>query len=165
MRFSRRNSGPCSSIMVPTGTMPTIVAVPPGRIMRKAFSEVALRPMHSMAWWTPPPVISRTSPTMSCPVASIACVAPNSLARLSLEPTVSMAMIRPAPAMAAPLTADRPTPPQPMMATSMPGSTLAVWKTAPTPVITPQPMSAARSSGMSSRTFTSACSCTSIISA
>ena len=74
-------------------------------------------------------------------------------------------MILPAPAMAAPLTHDSPTPPQPTTATVLPGSTLAVWNTAPTPVITPQPTRAARSSGMSSRTFTSACSCTTICSA
>src|SRR4029077_8360980 len=46
-----------------------------------------------------------------------------------------------------------------------PGATLAVLKTAPTPVMTPQPISAARSSGMSSRTFTIAFSCTNICSA
>ena len=74
-------------------------------------------------------------------------------------------MMRAAPASAAPLIADRPTPPQPITATVSPGSTLAVWNTAPTPVITPQPISAARSSGMSSRIFTTAFSCTSICSA
>ena len=37
--------------------------------------------------------------------------------------------------------------------------------TAPTPVVTPQPISAARSSGMSLRIFTTAFSCTSIFSA
>ena len=73
-------------------------------------------------------------------------------------------MIRSAPASAAPLTADRPTPPQPITATVAPGSTLAALNTAPTPVMTPQPTSAARSSGMSSSIFTIAFSCTSICS-
>src|SRR5918998_250564 len=41
---------------------------------------------------------------------------------------------------------DKPTPPQPKTATDEPGSTLAVLKTAPTPVVTPQPTSAAQSS-------------------
>ena len=49
---------------------------------------------------------------------------------------MSMAMIRPAPAIAAPLIAARPTPPQPITATVSPGRTLEVWITAPTPVIT-----------------------------
>ena len=48
----------------------------------------------------------------------------------------------------------RPTPPQPKTATVEPGSTFAVLSAAPTPVVTPQPISAARSSGMSSRIFT-----------
>jgi hypothetical protein len=42
---------------------------------------------------------------------------------------------------------------------------LAVWITAPTPVVTPQPINAARSSGMSGRIFASVCSCTSMRSA
>ena len=78
---------------------------------------------------------------------------------------MSTAMMRPAPAIAAPLIAERPTPPQPMTATVLPTSTFAVLMTAPTPVVTPQPMSAARSSGISGRIFTSACSWISICSA
>ena len=46
----------------------------------------------------------------------------------------------------------------------MPGSTLAALNTAPTPVITPQPTSAATSSGISSSIFTIEFSCTSICS-
>ena len=45
-------------------------------------------------------------------------------------------------------------PPAPMTHTRLPGSTLAVRNTAPMPVVTPQPISAARSSGMSSVIFT-----------
>ena len=92
-------------------------------------------------------------------------VAPSLVASSSFAGSVSTAMMRPAPAIAAPLIADRPMPPQPITATVSPGSTLAVLNTAPTPVITPQPISAARSSGMSSRIFTTAFSCTSICSA
>ena len=58
-----------------------------------------------------------------------------------------------------------PTPPQPITATVSPGATFAVWIAAPKPVMTPQPIRAARSSGMSSRIFTTAFSCTSICSA
>ena len=78
---------------------------------------------------------------------------------------MSIAMMRSAPASAAPLTAESPTPPQPITATVAPGSTLAALNTAPTPVITPQPTSAARSSGMSGSIFTIEFSCTSICSA
>ena len=78
---------------------------------------------------------------------------------------MSPAIIRPAPAIAGPWTAVRPTPPQPISATVEPGATFAVLNTAPTPVVTPQPISAARSSGMSLRIFTIAFSCTSICSA
>jgi hypothetical protein len=45
------------------------------------------------------------------------------------------------------------------------GPTLAVLKIAPAPVMTPQPISAGRSSGISCRIFTKAFSCTSIRSA
>ena len=55
--------------------------------------------------------------------ASTTFVAPNSRARASLVSTVSMAMIRRAPAIAAPWTQFRPTPPQPITATVDPGST------------------------------------------
>ncbi len=41
----------------------------------------------------------------------------------------------------------------------------AVFSTAPTPVVTPQPMRAARSSGIDSSIFTRPFSCTSIFSA
>ena len=76
-----------------------------------------------------------------------------------------MAMMRPAPAMAAPLMPAMPTPPQPITATVSPAVTFAVFTTAPNPVSTPQPISAATSSGMSSRILTTAFSCTSICSA
>ena len=67
--------------------------------------------------------------------------------------------------MRAPWIAASPTPPAPKTATVEPGSIRAVFSTAPTPVVTPQPIRAARSSGMSSSIFTSAFSCTSIFSA
>jgi hypothetical protein len=91
-------------------------------------------------------------------------VAPNSFASWSFDGWVSMAMIRSAPASAAPFTVDSPTPPQPITATVEPGSTFAALNTAPTPVSTPQPTSAARSSGMSGSIFAIEFSCTSICS-
>src|SRR5919108_1676033 len=54
----------------------------------------------------------------------------------------------------------RPTPPQPNTATEEPGATLAVLKTAPTPVVTPQPTRAARSSGILGSILTRLSTCT-----
>ena len=68
----------------------------------------------------------------------------------------STAMIRRAPASAAPMTHESPTPPSPMTATVDPAGTSAVLTTAPTPVETPQPMSAATSGGTPSGIGTTA---------
>src|SRR3954468_21856433 len=53
----------------------------------------------------------------------------------------------------------RPTPPQPNTATLAPGSTFAVLNTAPTPVVTAQPTSAARSNGIFGSIFTRLSTC------
>ena len=53
---------------------------------------------------------------------------------------VSTATMRPALAITAPCTTDRPMPPSPNTATVSPGCTLAVLNTAPMPVVTPQPI-------------------------
>ena len=82
------------------------------------------------------------------------CVAPNCLASTSFDSATSTATIGFAPAIAAPWITFRPTPPVPITITAVPGSTLAVLNTAPTPVITPHETSAARSSGMSLSIFT-----------
>ena len=64
-------------------------------------------------------------------------------------------MIRLALAMVAPITADRPMPPMPKIATDEPSSTLAVFMTAPMPVVTPQPSRQTSSSGASGLTLAS----------
>jgi len=64
-----------------------------------------------------------------------------------------------------PWIAAKPTPPQPMTSTLSPGRTAAVRITAPTPVVTPQPNSAARSSGSDSSTGTTAVAGSSVCSA
>ncbi|MNN30825.1 hypothetical protein D3C81_1444850 [compost metagenome] len=164
----RRSCSSCSgssSIFRPGLSMPITVAVPPRANMAKACSAVCLRPMHSKAWCTPPRVSSITCLAASPSRPLIRSVAPNCLASSSFESSMSMAMIRPAPASAAPLMAARPMPPHPITATVSPGRTLAVLNTAPVPVVTAQPSSAARSSGMSRRIATQAFSCTSICSA
>ena len=70
-------------------------------------------------------------------------MAPRVRATSSLAATRSIATIRAAPASTAPMTHDSPTPPSPMTATLAPAGTWAVFRTAPTPVVTQQPMSAA----------------------
>ena len=63
---------------------------------------------------------------------------------------MSTAMIRAAPDTMAASREFSPTPPRPTTATVAPGGTLAVLMTAPAPVITPQPNSAASSIEISS---------------
>ena len=92
-------------------------------------------------------------------------VAPICRATSSFVSSMSTAIILPAPAIRAAWMAARPIPPAPKTATVSPASTRAVLNTAPTPVMTPQPISEARSRGISSRIFTIACSWTSICSA
>ena len=92
-------------------------------------------------------------------------VAPSLRASSSFQGWLSIATIRDAPAIRQPWSADRPTPPHAITAQVLPGSIRAVLSTAPTPVVTPQPISAARSSGMSLRIFTSERSWVSICSA
>ena len=86
-------------------------------------------------------------------------MAPKSLAISSLAAIVSTATIIVAPAFTQPWIALRPTPPAPNTTQTEPGSTLAVLHTAPQPVITPQPISAQRSSGTVSTIFTTLVSC------
>ena len=76
-----------------------------------------------------------------------------------------MPMMRSAPAITAPWTTERPIPPRPKTATLAPGCTLAVFSTAPMPVVTPQPSRQTFSSGASVRIFASAISGTTVYSA
>ncbi len=69
-----------------------------------------------------------------------------------------MAMIRPALAMRAPWITLSPTAPRPKTATVAPASTRAVWRTAPTPVVMPQPSRQTLSSGACFGTLASAIS-------
>ena len=76
-----------------------------------------------------------------------------------------MAMIRSAPASRAPATAPRPTSPAPKTATVDPGSTLATYRAAPTPVVAPQASVQITSSGASGFTFARAISGITVASA
>ena len=71
-------------------------------------------------------------------------------------------MIGFAPAIRAPTTAERPTPPTPKIATLWPRLTLAVLITAPAPVMTAQPMIDVTSRGVRGSTFTTYCSSASV---
>ncbi len=106
-----------------------------------------------------PSVRSTSAPVASSALAKV-CVAPNSIARSRLLPTGSITTTWRAPAAAAPCTAFMPTPPAPMTTTVSPGRTSATLVAEPQPVVTPQPTSAATSSGMSGSTLTSDASCT-----
>src|SRR5262249_51454126 len=92
-------------------------------------------------------------------------VAPNFLASSSFASLVSIATMRSAPAIAQPWITLSPTPPAPHTPHVDPGTTLAVLMAAPTPVVTPQPTSAARSAGTLESYFTRLRSCTTAYSA
>ena len=83
-------------------------------------------------------------------------VAPSVPARSILARLTSTPTIRRAPASTAPITHDSPTPPRPITATVDPAGTSAVLMTAPTPVDTPHPISAATSGGTPSGIGTTA---------
>src|SRR4051812_9797666 len=128
---------------VDSGT-PSITQVPPQSSRSIAARIRATCPTHSKAKSTP---ALRTPRTAS--VLSTKWVAPNSSAICSLRALVSTAMILLAPASAAPWMTLRPMPPTPITATLAPSGTRARCSTAPTPVRTPQPTSAAEASGTS----------------
>ncbi len=69
--------------------------------------------------------------TVSPSLASTTSVAPKVCASSSLNGSLSIAMIRAAPAICAALIVARPMPPAPKTATVEPGSIRAVWTTAP----------------------------------
>ena len=64
-----------------------------------------------------------------------------------------------------PCTADSPTAPQPITSAVSPQRSAAIRVAAPTPVITPQPINAARSNGIAAGTRIAACSGTTAYSA
>ena len=148
-----------------SATIPTTTAVPPTSTMSKACRAVSARPITSKAYSTVSPVISFTASTGSRFDALTTSVAPKCLAISSLLSSMSTAMMCAAPAMRQPWMTFSPTPPQPITTTVAPPGTLAVYSAAPTPVMTPQPTSAASAQGMSSGIFSTPLSTVSIFSA
>ena len=102
----------------------------PGRRTRSRGRRRARRSARGSAWPAPAPGRRKS-------------VAPSWRARSALSGAGSTAMICPAPAIRAPCTAASPTPPSPNTTTDSPGRTFAALRTAPTPVSTAQPSSAA----------------------
>src|SRR5262245_3776115 len=135
----------------PSGASPTTTAVPPQRIASQASRMVSGRPTTSKAKSAPSTVSARIASTaLPADVASTTCVAPCARASSSFSGTRSTAMIGEAPARRAAAITWRPTPPYPRTATASPPWTFATFATAPAPVTTPQPRSAACHSGSSS---------------
>ena len=91
-------------------------------------------------------------------------VAPSPRAHSSLRSSISTAMMVWAPASRAPATAALPTPPQPMTATESPRLTPPVLMAAPSPAITPQPISPAAKGLAAGSTFTACKASTSVSS-
>ncbi len=147
--------------------MPTSTAVPPTGSAAMASSAVDGRPIASNTKSGPPSVRSRRAPSVAAASSSArsVSVAPTARATSSLSGMRSMATIRDAPATAAPITHDSPTPPSPMTATVAPAGTAAVLSTAPTPVVTQQPMSAATAGSVPSGTGIAAAAGTTLASA
>ena len=132
-----------------------------------ASSTVDTRPIASNTKSGPPSVNSRSASIVAArsSVAIMPSVAPTARAASSLAGTRSSATIRDAPAIAAPITHDSPTPPSPITATLDPGGTTAVLRTAPTPVVTQHPISAATAGSTPSGRAIAAVSGTTVASA
>jgi hypothetical protein len=115
----------------------------------------------------PPSVSSRSASAVAArsSPASSPSVAPTASAASSFAGTRSTATIRDAPAMPAPITHDSPTPPRPITATLAPRGTSAVLSTAPTPVVTQQPISAATAGSTPSGSAIAAATGTTVASA
>ena len=150
----RRTAGRPENVTVSSMRgMPTITTVPPraGHVVR--LQDRLGQPDHLERVVGAAPAGQRPSPARPGRrrAGSTRSVAPSCSAVLRFSSTGSMAKMRDAPAMRAPWMTDWPTPPQPMTATVEPGWTFAVLSAAPTPVVTPQPMSASCSSGGRSR--------------
>ena len=93
------------------------------------------------------------------------CVAPNERASSSFSGLRSTATIGAAPASRAPAITWRPTPPHPITHTDSPRATRPALRTAPIPVTTPHPRSAACQSGSLAGIFTAPAAATTVCSA
>ena len=122
-----------------------MTTAPPYLIILYAESIADITPARSIAKSTPPLVVSITSSTKFSFCGFIQWVAPNSFAFENFVSSISIPIIVSAPPSFAPIIPFKPTPPNPNIATESPLLILAVFITAPTPVITAQPNNAASS--------------------
>ena len=162
--------------MVLPGT-PITTSVPPQSRDSSAFQVTCGWATQSNAHLTPPALNApRISVSLNGSRATMASmmssrrpsrksVAPNWRASASLSGTVSTAMMRRAPLTLSAWITLSPTPPTPNTTAVSPKLTLARLNTAPMPVTTPQPTSAADVSGTSSGIFTHCTSRTRVRSA
>src|SRR5258706_12357912 len=106
-------------------------------------------PMVEMTLSAITPQVSSCTRGIASSIEAAVWVAPKTCACSRLNSTGSTAITCRAPDNVAPCTAFMPTPPQPMTTTDSPCMTPAAYTAEPQPVVTPQPTSAALSSGMS----------------
>src|SRR5574337_512733 len=145
--------------------IPSTTQLPPRRALCQAARMVAARPTHSKEWSTPRPPVKDRIALGSVLSDSRKSVAPAARARPSFSGERSAAMIGSAPANRAPATVDKPMPPSPSTVTESPSCTRAALRTAPTPVSTAQPISAASANGSCCGSVISAASLTTTCSA
>ena len=124
---------------------PVSTTVPPLRVIASASVSVRGLPTVSKTKSAPRPAVNSRIASAGFSGAGIVCVAPNRVAIASGAGRTSIATIVSQPAIAAPCTTLRPTPPAPMTTTREPGVTCAALVTAPTPVTTAQPTVASAS--------------------
>ena len=131
-------------ISSPAPATPMMMLSPQPRWVHSSAWRITLvLPMHSKLKSAPPPVRSTTAcTTLSWPTSFglMKWVMPNFRPIASRAGFRSIPMILSAPTMRAPCSTLSPMPPSPKTAILAPGQTFAVFTTAPTPVVTPQPM-------------------------
>ena len=156
----------CTSSMAVGAGTPMMTQLPPQPSVLRASPITAGWPTHSKAHAAPSGSSSLMAATLSWPSpASTKSVAPNCLASASFWGSVSTATMRPASESFSAWMTLRPMPPTPNTVTSWPCFTSARLNTAPTPVMTPQPMRAADSSGTSFGMGTTWLAWTTVVSA
>jgi hypothetical protein len=146
--------------------MPTTVVTPPRRVDAHELRIVSARPTQSKAW-SAPASLGEARTCLGELARGLEHVGRAERAReLELVGGAvdddDLTRRRPG---RRPCTTDRPTPPRPTTSTDWPSRTRAVFRTAPTPVMTAQPTRAACSSGTASGTGRTARSDTTVCSA
>jgi hypothetical protein len=127
---------------------PTVTVVPPTAVTAIAVSNARELPAASMT-------TSALTPAASASAGPYTSAAPSSRARSRFPATASIPITFPRPSDTAVISAAMPTPPSPTTMTVSPSSGFPALITAPPPVSTAQPSTAATCGGTSSSTGTS----------